>query len=76
MTKQSILNPDTNLKSPSRRHLLTGGTALAVAGLAGLNRTAIAQAVSSPAAAGANDKTSAGLPPRTGLGHGAKAFDF
>lgn len=51
MTKQPISNTEPNLKSPSRRHLLAGGTALAVAGLAGLNRTAIAQAVNSTTAA-------------------------
>lgn len=50
MTEPSQL-PGSDLKSPARRNLLAGGTALAAAGLAGLSKTAIAQAVASAAPA-------------------------
>jgi sulfite dehydrogenase len=51
MTKQAIRNLGISLKSPSRRHLLTGSTALTLAGLAGLSKTAVAQVVAGTTAA-------------------------
>lgn len=51
MTKESIHTPETRLNNPTRRNLLAGGTALAMAGLAGFSRTAMAQAVGAAAPA-------------------------
>lgn len=50
MTNRSD-HAESGLESMGRRHLLAGGTALAAAGLAGLSKTAIAQAVGGAAPA-------------------------
>jgi DMSO/TMAO reductase YedYZ molybdopterin-dependent catalytic subunit len=44
MAEHQSLSPASGLKKPGRRTLLTGAAALAAAGLAGVQRTAIAQA--------------------------------